>query len=80
MNLQIRDPRVHQLARTLARARKTTMTEVVRQALEAEAARTDSGEPPLRDRLRPILDELDALSKPGGHRMTKEEIDDMWGH
>lgn len=79
MNLQIRDPRVHQLARTLARARKTTMTEVVRQALEAEAARAV---PLHRDVARvaaEIRADLDRISQPGGHRMTKEEIDEMWG-
>ncbi len=79
MNLQIRDPRAHELAARLARRRNISMTEAVIAALEAELQR--SGEAlPLAGRLGQIADDLAALAKPGGRDMTREEIDAMWGH
>jgi antitoxin VapB len=79
MNLQIRDPRAHQLARQLAEKRHISLTEAVIEALEAqlqkEATRT-----PLAERLADIAHQLKAKAKTGGHDMTKDEIDAMWGH
>lgn len=79
MNLQIRDPRARELAERLARERKISMTDAVIGALEAELQR-EGNEKPLRERVRPIIDDLLSRSKPGGRDMTKDEIDEMWGH
>jgi antitoxin VapB len=35
---------------------------------------------PLAKRLAALANELAAKAKPGGHDMTGDEIDDMWGH
>lgn len=79
MNLQIRDPRAHELARRLAERRKTSMTEAVIAALEAELER-ESTRKPLAERVAAIADSLIAKAGPSGRDMTKDEIDAMWGH
>jgi antitoxin VapB len=79
MNLQIRDPRARELARRLAEKRKISMTDAVIDALEAELRR-ESESRPLAERLAAIAGELRARAKHGGHDMSKEEIDAMWGH
>jgi len=79
MNLQIRDPRAHELARRIAQRRHISMTDAVIEALEAEYRRV-SAQLPLAARLNAVADELAALAKPGGREMTKDEIDAMWGH
>ena len=79
MNLQIRDPRAHELARRLAEKRKVSMTDAVIDALEAELRRESEGKP-LAERLAAIAGELRAKARQGGHDMSKEEIDAMWGH
>jgi antitoxin VapB len=79
VNLQIRDPRAHRLARELAAKRKVSMTEAVIEALEAELER-EREQKPLAERLAAIAERLKAKAKPGGRDMTKEEIDEMWGH
>jgi antitoxin VapB len=79
MNLQIRDPRAHELAQKLARKRKISMTEAVIAALEA-ALQREADARPLADRLAEIARELAAPAKPGGHDMSQDEIDEMWGH
>jgi len=77
MNLQIRDPRAHELARRLAEKRRITMTEAVIEALEAQLREEKDA---YFARIKAIADELAAKGKPGGRDMTKEEIDEMWGH
>jgi len=79
MNLQIRDPRAHELARRLAEKRKVTMTDAVIDALEAELRRENDGIP-LYERLAGIAKDLRLKAKSGGHDMGKDEIDAMWGH
>jgi antitoxin VapB len=79
MNLQIRDPRAHELARRLAEKRKVTMTDAVIDALEAELRRESDGTP-LAERLAGIARDLCSKAKPGGRDMSKDEIDAMWGH
>ena len=81
MALSIRKPRVEELARELAEKRKTTMTDVIEKALEKEAkAEAEADKRPLHERLKELADRLKRKGKPGGHVMTKEEIDRMWGH
>ena len=77
--LQIRDERARALAEKLASLRDVTMTEAVIQALEAELKREAEREP-LADRLRRIAADLASQGAPGGHDLTKDEIDEMWGH
>ncbi len=77
MALSIRNPRVEELARKLATKRKTTMTDVIVKALEKEV---EADTRPLYEQLKEIADRLKRKGKPGGHMMTKEEIDRMWGH
>ncbi len=79
MNLQIRDPRAHELARRIAERRHVSMTAAVLDALEAEYRRV-AAQQPLAERLQAIAGELTALAKPGGRDMTGDEIDAMWGH
>jgi antitoxin VapB len=79
MTLQIRDARARELAQKLAAKRKITMTEAVVQALESELRREAEKEP-LAVRLQRIAVELAAHGQPGGRAMTKDEIDEMWGH
>jgi antitoxin VapB len=55
------------------------MTEAVIEALEAELER-EREQKPLAERLAAIAERLKAKAKPGGRDMTKEEIDEMWGH
>lgn len=79
MNLQIRDPRAHKLALELARKRRVSMTEAVIEALEAELKR-ENQRAPLATRLVAIAAELGAKAGSDGREMSKDEIDQMWGH
>ncbi len=79
MPMSIRSPRVEELTRSLAKKRNTTMTNVLLQALENETER-EKEKKSRAVRLKEIVDDLHRISKPGGHMMTKEEIDEMWGH
>jgi antitoxin VapB len=78
MPLNIRDPRAAILARDLARRRGTTMTDAIITALENDIAR-ERASTPLPSRLAAIADALAAQSRPGGRRMTRTEIDALWG-
>lgn len=78
MNLQIRDPRAHELAKELSRKRGVSMTEAVIDALESELKR-ESERQPLSTRLRALAVELEAKAGKG-REMSKDEIDRMWGH
>jgi hypothetical protein len=78
MGISIRDPEVGKLARELARLRKTNMTEAIAYALRSEVER-ERKKKPLVERLAALADETIAMGRPGGHVMTKDEIDDLWG-
>jgi antitoxin VapB len=78
MNLQIRNPRAHELARRLAQRRGVSITDAVIAALEADLGAV--AEPrPLGQRVAEIAADLRAMAKPGSRDMTKAEIDAMWG-
>ena len=79
MNLQIRDPRARQLAEQLARQQNISMTDAVINALASELERLNQTRP-LAERLALIADDLATRTKPGGHEMSRDEIDAMWGH
>ena len=78
MAISIRDPKVGGLARELARLRKTNMTEAIGHALCSELKR-ERDKRRLEDRLEDLANETMAMAKLGGHVMTKEEIDELWG-
>jgi antitoxin VapB len=78
VSLSIRDPRVRELARDLAARRKSTMTEAIVVALEAELARERQTRP-LRDRLADIAMKAKAMARRGGREMNKDDIDALWG-
>jgi len=78
MGISIRDPAVGELARELARLRKTNMTEAIAHALRSEIER-EREKKPLVERLMALADETIAMGRPGGRVMTKDEIDDLWG-
>jgi len=80
MNLQIRDPRARELAERLAKIRNVSLTEAVIVALEAELLKADSPKSPLQERVANIVDRLHAMKGRNGRDMTKDEIDEMWGH
>jgi antitoxin VapB len=79
MPLNIRDPRASELARDLALRRGTNMTKAIISALENELTR-ETAKPPLAQRVRQISNELMAGAAGKRRRMTKTEIDKMWGH
>jgi antitoxin VapB len=79
MNLQIRDPRAHELALRLAEKRKISITAAVIEALEAQL-RQEREQEPLADRVAVIVAKLKAKSRGSGRDITKDEIDAMWGH
>ncbi len=79
MNLQIRNPRAHELARRLAKQRGVSITEAVIEALQAQLERRPT-HAPLAERLGEIADQLAALAKPGGRDLTREETDALWGY
>jgi antitoxin VapB len=78
VGISIRDPEVGALARELAALRKTNMTEAIAHALRSELRR-ERDKRPLAERLEELADETLAMGRPGGHVMTKDEIDDLWG-
>ena len=78
MPLSIRDPRAAALARKLADKRGTSMTEAIISALQAEIAREEAT-PPLVNRVQHIAGELQRQAGAFRSKMSKSDIDEMWG-
>lgn len=78
MGTSIRNPEVGELARELARLRKTNMTEAIAFALRAELKR-ERDKRPLAERLEEIAERLKAAAGPNPRDVTKEDIDALWG-
>jgi antitoxin VapB len=78
MGISIRDREVGELARELARLRKTNMTEAIAHALRTELER-ERDKRPLADRRAELAAELKAEAGPNPREVTKEDIDAMWG-
>jgi hypothetical protein len=76
MGISIRDPEAGELARELAKLRKTNMTEAIAHALRSELKRKRDKRP-LEERLEDHANETMAMAKPSSHVMTKEEIDQL---
>lgn len=79
MTISIRDPRVGELARELARLRKTNMTEAIGHALRNELKR-ERDKRPLNERLGELARRLESEAGPNPRDVTKEELDELWGH
>ena len=79
MNLQIRHPKARQLARRIADLRRVSMTEAVVDALAADLARRENRES-VAETVTRLHEELRRIGKPGGRDLTKEELDELWGH
>ncbi len=75
--LSIRDPRAAELAKELAKRRKTNMTEAIVTALENELRR-EREKVPLPERLSKLAEKARALAGPNARDVTKDEIDAMW--
>jgi antitoxin VapB len=78
MGISIRDPKVSELARELARLRKTNMTEAIAFALRSELKR-ERDKRPLEERLKELAEKLKAEAGPNPRDVTKEDIDALWG-
>jgi antitoxin VapB len=78
MGISIRDPEVGDLARELARLRKTNMTEAIAHALRSELKR-ERDKRPLAERLEELAKQLKAEAGPNPREVTKDDIDAMWG-
>jgi antitoxin VapB len=78
MPLNIRDPEVQRLAQILAQRRGTTMTAAIRDALKKEF-RIPRDEMAL-EQTKALQDKIRLSAKPGGRIVTKDELDDLWGH
>lgn len=76
--LNLRDPRAAELARTLARLRGQTMTEATIFALEA-AIEQEHRQRPLHERLADLAQRAKNMRKPGGQEVSKDELDALWG-
>lgn len=66
------------MAQKLAAKRNVSMTEAVIDALAAELKR-ESNRAPLTDRLAAMAKDLKAKAGKRGRKLSKDEIDDMWG-
>ena len=77
--MQIRSERALKLAQELAAQRKVSVSEAVEHALEEELKR-EAASRALTQRLRSIAAELATTGQSGGRAMTKDEVDEMWGH
>jgi hypothetical protein len=63
MGLYIRDDRVRDMAKRLAEARRTTVTDAVRRAIERDLAEVDQDRKARKQRLDAALARLDALPR-----------------
>lgn len=75
--LQIRNPKVVELAARLATLRRSTKTEAVLRALENEVARIED-DMPLAERIKALQDRLDAVPRTG-LQADKDFYDDLSG-
>jgi antitoxin VapB len=84
MAIHVRDPPTDALVRELARRRGIGITEAIRQAVDEalkseRAGKTeDERGASLRERLKPLLDKVDALPRTG-LAADKQFYDELWG-
>ena len=77
MALNIRDPEVDELATRLAKVKRVTKTQAVKEALSSELERQERKKP-LWERLQPLLDEI-AASPDTGVTIDKAFFDELSG-
>jgi antitoxin VapB len=78
MAFHVKDPATDRAVRRLAKLKRATLTRTIRDAVEAEYERT-RGRVSLLDRLKPIQDEVAALTRPGGKPADKGFFDELSG-
>jgi antitoxin VapB len=78
MAFHIKDGATDKAVRRLARLKRKTLTQTIREAVEHEYERVHS-EIPLIERLKPIQEELKSLSRPGGLPADKAFFDELSG-
>ena len=78
MAFHVRDPATDAAVRRLAKLKGKTLTATIREAAEREYER-EWRELPLRERLKPIWEKLDAISKAGGKPADKAFFDELSG-
>ena len=77
MTLHIQDPETDTLVREVARLRGEEVTQTIKSVFDAELKR-QKAKLPLRERVRPIQDEIASWGKTG-LVADKAFFDDMWG-
>jgi antitoxin VapB len=78
MALHVKNPATDRAVRRLAKLKGATLTDTIREAVEAEYARV-LGRVRLADRLRVIQDQVAARSRPGGEPADKDFFDELSG-
>jgi antitoxin VapB len=78
MAFHVRDQATDEAVRRLARLRRKTLTETIREAVEREYQR-ERARIPLIDRLRPVQEKFAEVSRPGGQPADKEFFDTLSG-
>jgi antitoxin VapB len=78
MAFHVRDQATDAAVRRLAKLTGKTLTETIREAVEHEYERK-RGTIPLIERLKPIQEEFQLLSKPGGLPADKAFFDELSG-
>jgi len=78
MAFHIRDEGTDKAVRRLAKLKRKTLTQTIREAVEHEYERARS-EIPLIERLKPIQDQFASLRRPGGLPADKAFFDELSG-
>jgi len=78
MAFHIRDEATDKAVRRLAKLKRKTLTQTIREAVEHEYERARS-EIPLIERLKPIQDQFASLRRPGGLAADKAFFDELSG-
>jgi antitoxin VapB len=78
MAFHIRDEATDKAVRRLAKLKRKTLTQTIREAVEHEYERARS-EIPLIERLKPIQDQFASLRRPGGVPADKAFFDELSG-
>ena len=78
MAFHIRDEATDKAVRRLAKLKRKTLTQTIREAVEHEYERARS-EIPLIERLKPIQDQFASLRRPGGLPADKAFFNELSG-
>ena len=78
MAFHVKDRETDLAVRRLARLKRKSLTATIREAVEHEWER-ERARIPLIERLRPIQDQVAALSRPGGQPTDKAFFDELSG-